>query len=142
MNQSTLVIFFLAIILIIGALLFALISRLSKKGIKKLDVEYYRAKCLEIEHQLKKEEPSSYSMSVFNYDKLLDQALKSRGISGKTMGERLKNSVSLFSDRNGVWTAHKLRNRIAHESDYHVTYKDAKYALVNFRKALKDIGAI
>jgi len=135
-------IFFLAIILIIGALLFALVSRLGKKSAKKIDVEYFRAKCLEIEHQLKKDEPSSYAMSVFNYDKLLDQALKARGTRGNTMGERLKNSVSLYSDRNGVWTAHKLRNRIAHETDVHVSYEEARRAHKNFRKALKDIGVI
>ncbi len=81
-------------------------------------------------------------MSVLNADKLVDQALRDLGIKGQTMGERMKNSVTLFSDRNGIWTAHKLRNTIAHESDARVTYEDAKYALSCFRQALKDLGAI
>ena len=140
--MNTWIIFFLAIVLIVGALLFFLVSTLNKKGVKKLDVERFRAKCLEVEHQLKRDEPPTYQMSVFNADKLLDQALKSRGTKGKTMGERMKNSAVLFSDRNGIWTAHKLRNKIAHESDAHVTYEEARYALGNFRKALKDLGAI
>jgi hypothetical protein len=140
--DQTVLIFFLATVFIIGALMFAVVTRFSKRGAKKIDVERFRAKCLEIEHQLKKDEPSSYAMSVVNYDKLLDQALRARGIGGKTMGERLKNSVTLYSDRNGVWTAHKLRNRIAHETDVRVTYDDARRALADFRKALKDIGAI
>jgi len=140
--MDQIVIFFLAIVLILGALLFALVSKLSKKGVKKLDVEHFRAKCLEIEHQLKKDEPSSYAMAVFNYDKLLDQALKARGTKGNTMAERLKSSAILYGDRNSVWSAHKLRNRIAHDSDVHVTYEQARRALNCFRNALKDIGAI
>ena len=58
------------------------------------------------------------------------------------MGERLKNASNLFSNRNGLWDAHKLRNRIAHESDVRVTYSDAQHALANFRQALKNLGAI
>jgi len=58
------------------------------------------------------------------------------------MGERMKNSAPMFSDRNGIWTAHKLRNTIAHESDVNVTYDEARLALQAFRKALKDLGAI
>jgi hypothetical protein len=135
-------IFFLAGIIIVGGLLFALVSRLSKTSSKKIDIEHFRSKCLEIEHQLKRDEPNSYYVSVMNFDKLLDQALKAKSIKGDTMGERMKNSAQLFSDRNGVWTAHKLRNMIAHDSDAHVTYDQACQALRNFRKALKDVGVI
>lgn len=134
-------IFFFAVIIIIGALMLGLISR-SKKGTKKIDVDYYRSKLLEIEHQLKENEISSYHLSVLNGDKLVDQALRARGANGKTMGKRMKNSASRFSDKNGIWTAHKLRNKIAHESDTNVTYSQARFALANFRKALKDLGAI
>jgi len=140
MDQT--LIFFFAIIIIAGALLLAIISSMYKKGVKKLDVEHFRTKCLEIEHKLKKDEISSYHLSVLDADKLVDSALKARGIKGKTMGERMKNAASLFSDRNGIWTAHKLRNRIAHESDVNVTYNEARLALQTFRKALKDLGAI
>lgn len=139
MDQT--IVFFFATVIIIGALMFKLTCT-PKKGTKHLDVEYYRTKCLEIEHQLKKEEPSSYHLSVMNADKLVDQALKCRGIKGDNMGERMKNATSLFSDNNSVWSAHKLRNRIAHESDVVVTYVDARQALIGFRKALKDLRAI
>jgi hypothetical protein len=79
---------------------------------------------------------------VLNADKLVDQALRESGINGETMGERLKSSATKFSDLNGLWTAHKLRNRIAHEPDVAVSYDEARYALNCFRKALKDLGAI
>ena len=134
------VIFFLAAVVVVGAIVLALIG--AKKGRKNLNVEYYRSKCLEIEHQLKRDEFSSYHLSVLNADKLMDKALIDRGFKGKTTGERMKNAASSFSDRNGIWNAHKLRNKIAHEPDACLTYDQARYSLASFRKALKDLGAI
>jgi predicted RNase H-related nuclease YkuK (DUF458 family) len=58
------------------------------------------------------------------------------------MAERMKSGATLFSNRNNVWLAHKLRNRIAHETDVRVSYDDARYALSYFKQALKDVGAI
>lgn len=135
------VVFFFAAIIIIGGLLFALIG-LTKKGSKHLNQDQYRVKWLSIEQQLKRDQPASFSLSVLNADKLLDQALRERGLKGQTMAERMKSGAQLFSNRNNVWTAHKLRNRIAHETDVRVTYDDARYSLSYFRQALKDVGAI
>jgi len=139
MDQT--VVFLLAAILIVAALIFLAIS-IVRKGKKYLDVEVYRAKCLKIEHQLKKDEPASYHLAVLNADKLVDQALRELGMNGQTMGERLRDAVKMFSDRSGIWEAHKLRNVIAHEADAQVSYDQARHALMNFRKALKDLGAI
>lgn len=133
------IILFLAAVIIIGAVMLIFVNR--KSG-KHLNVEHYRVKCLAIEHQLKPDEPSSYQLAVLNADKLVDQALRERGLKGKTMGERMQCGATLFSDRNGIWTAHKLRNTIAHEPEVKVTYDQASYALSCFRKALKDLGAI
>jgi hypothetical protein len=139
MDQA--IIFFLAAVFLVGALILALICS-SKKGGKSLNVEYYRAKCLEIEHQLKRDEFSSYHLSVLNADKLVDKAMTDRGFGGNNMGDRLKSAAKVFTDRNGIWNAHKLRNRIAHEADVSVTYDQARTALASFRQALKDLGAI
>jgi len=135
------IIFMFAIIIIAGALLFAVICRTKHSG-KKLDVEKYRTKCLEIENQLRKEQVSSYHLTVLNADKLVGQALTELDIKGETMGEKMKNAKNIFSDNNGIWTAHKLRNKVAHDTDVYISYDDAKRALMNFRKALKDLGAI
>lgn len=128
-------------VLIIGALLIAAIS-LSKKGSAQLDVDKYRSKWLTIENQFKRDEESSYHLCVLNADKLLDQALRERGVKGETMGERMKSVQTTWSNANSVWTAHKLRNQIAHESDVRVSYDDARRALAGFKQALKDVGAI
>lgn len=140
--MNLMVIFLLAGVLIIAGLMLALIMLSSKRGKRHLNVEYYRCKCLEIEHQLKADNPHTYSTCVINGDKLVDHALKERGARGSTMGERLKSFHNVIRDNNGIWTAHKLRNRIAHEPDSKVSYAEARQALSEFRKALKDLGAI
>lgn len=140
MDSDALFIFIVGV-LIVGILLAAVIM-LTKKGVSPLNVDKYRLRWLTIEQQLNRDEPSSAQLCVLNADKLLDQALKEHGVKGETMGERMKTARDSWSDANGVWTAHKLRNQIAHEPDVRVSYEDARRALTSFKRALKDIGAI
>lgn len=132
---------FLAGVLVIGALLIGIII-LTKKSPAQLDVDKYRLKWMGIEKQLNKDDQSSCVLAVLNADKLLDQALRERGVKGQTMGERMKTAKDTWSNANVVWGAHKLRNQIAHESDHHLTYEDARRAIAGFKQALKDVGAI
>ena len=141
MDQTTSIIFFFAAILIFGGLLFAIIA-LAKRTPRGLDVDKYRSQWMTIEQQLKRDEVSSYSMAIMNADKLLDRALQERGLTGRGMADRLKQVNKKLSNANAVWAAHKLRNRIAHESDVRVEFDDARRALMTFKQALKDMGAI
>lgn len=141
MDQTISIIFFFAAIFIFGGLLFAVIA-LARRGPRTLDVEKYRTRWMTIEQQLKRDEISSYSMCVLNADKLLDHALEERGIQGATMADRMKHMQTKWSNANNVWSAHKLRNRIAHDADVRVDYNGARQALGSFKQALKDIGAI
>lgn len=135
------IIYMFIFVLVLGMALLIIISSNRKCG-KHLNMDYFRAKYLDIEHQLKKDDPTSYALVVLNADKLLDKALRDRGTKGKTMGERLKVVNEKFSDRNAVWKAHKLRNQLSHEVDATVSYQQAGQALRSFRQALKDLGAI
>lgn len=135
------IVFVLAAILVVAALLF-LVILLTKKTPARLDVEKYRIDWLKIEQKLKKDDISSYHLCVLNGDKLVDRALRERGVKGATMGERMKNNKDVWTRRNDIWEAHKLRNRIAHESDVSVGYDEARRALMGFKQALKDLGAI
>lgn len=132
---------FLVGILVVGALLIA-VGMLTKKSAMQLDVNKYRLKWMAIEKQLSKDDQSSCVLAVLNADKLLDQALRERGVKGQTMGERMKTVKDTWSNAGAVWGAHKLRNQIAHESDHHLTYEDARRAIAGFKQALKDVGAI
>ena len=132
-------VFFLAAVLIVGALLFAVIT-MTKGGARGLDIDKYRSKWLEIEQNLTRDDAASHQLSVLHADKLLDQALRDKGVAGNTMGERMK--ATKWSNANAVWASHKLRNQIAHETDVRVDYGTARRALAGFKQGLKDIGAI
>lgn len=137
--DGTLIVLFAAI-LIIGVLLFAMIT-FGKKG-GSLDVERYRTKWLAIEQSMVRDNDASCHMAIMNADKLVDQALKDRGFKGSTMGERLKAAKTSLPHRDAIWSAHKLRNQIAHEPDVKVGYDQARRTLSQFKQTLKDLGAI
>jgi len=141
MDQSISVIFFIAAIFVFGAILFAVVS-LTKRGPSTLDVQKYRTRWMTIEQHLKKDDAMTFHMSVLNADSLLDHALKEKGVQGESMGERMKQFQQKWSNANNVWTAHKLRNQIAHEPDVKLSYDATRRALSSFKQALKDVGAI
>ncbi len=138
--DSSAVIFFFAI-LTIGILIFVAILITGKRN-HHFNIEEYQTRFLKIENTFQKDNKLSYSVTVTEADKLLDKALIEAGIMGKTMGDRLKKCNGRFEDLNAVWRAHKLRNMIAHEPDFEVSYIQAKNALEIYKKALKDLGAI
>lgn len=76
---------------------------------------------------------------VMDADKLLAYMLKRNGYQ-ESLGGIMKNNSAMFSDINGLWHAHKMRNKLAHEMNYTVRDSDVKIALRSFKTALRDIG--
>lgn len=85
---------------------------------------------------------SSLRDAVSEADKLLDYALKNTGVPGETMGERLKNSRGRFSNLDAIWSAHKVRNALAHEADFDLVPAQAHEAITSFERGLRDLGAL
>lgn len=84
------------------------------------------------------------SMQDFNHaileaDKLLDFVLLKKGYTG-SLGNKLKAGGKLFSDLNGIWSAHKLRNTIAHELHHKVNEREYSRAIKSFLRGLRDLG--
>lgn len=132
--------FFLIGILVVAVLLFVVIV-LTRRAPKRLDVQKYQSDWLAIQQSVT-EESSSWQLAVLNADKLLDRALKESNYKGQTMGERMVSAGRVFSKRDHVWAAHKLRNKIAHEENVRMSQKLTKQALASFKHALKDLGAL
>ncbi len=139
MNYPMIII--LAIVAVVGVALLVVITMTRGRG-GVLDQEKYREAWLKIENNLDRNNSATYQFAILAADKLLDQALKESGVAGTKMSERLKNAKEKFSNVNQIWTAHKLRNVIAHEPDAKVNLLGAKRALATFKKALKELGAI
>jgi hypothetical protein len=71
--------------------------------------------------------------------------MRQSGLSGDTMGERLKNARGRFPDRSiydGIWRAHKLRNALAHEVGFDLVPSQAKEALSDFERGLRALGVL
>ena len=133
---------FLVIAIIAVGLLALIAMVLTGKRGHRFDVEEYQTRWLKIDNSLVKDSPQSYGMAVIQADKLLDKALMELGLSGKTMADRLRKMENNFSNMKKLWAAHRLRNQIAHEPDFEVSYDQASQALAIFKQALKEIGAI
>lgn len=75
---------------------------------------------------------------VLEAEAILDAAMRQSGCPG-TFAEKLKRVGARFPDVDAVWSAHRLRNRIAHEAGTRVSDADARRALAAFEKALRSL---
>ncbi len=112
----------------------------SKLKRSSLDTAYFKKRWQEIQQLLGSNE--GMQLAIIEADKLLDEALQRLRFGGKTMGERLVSAQRMMSNPNNTWNAHKLRNRLVHESGLKVSKRQVQAALKSFRAALKDLGAL
>lgn len=122
------------LILLIGGIIFAI------KRPKRLKVDRFIASWRELQSYCR--DKTTWPLAVTQADKLLDAALKKRKLKGKTMGERLVSAQRLFTDNDDIWFAHNLAKKIVAGSNANLRESDVKDALMGFRQALKDIGAL
>ena len=76
--------------------------------------------------------------AILDADKLLDHALYLYGYKGN-LGNKLKKAESRFRHINHVWSAHKIRNNIAHQINYNVDEKTYRTAMLAFKEAFMDL---
>ena len=82
-------------------------------------------------------------IAIIEADKALDNALRNAGITGATLGDRLKRlKPNQLPNLDNVWQAHKLRNQIAHDAEMSLKRDAAERALTIYRAALETLGAL
>jgi hypothetical protein len=130
------------IALVIAGGLVALVSLLviALRVPKRLRSEYFVANWKELQGLCK--DKKSWPDALKGADKLLDRALKKRKFKGKTMGERMVSAQRTFSDNDGTWFAHNIYKKIVADPNFKLKEADVKDALVGFRQALRDLGAL
>jgi hypothetical protein len=131
-----------AIVGIIGGSISAvtLLVIVGRKVPKRLKSVHYTRKWRELQKLCSDKE--SWADAITTADHLLDDALKKKRKSGKSMGERLVESQKLFTNNDAVWKAHKLASHINHSDNPKLKEQDVKESLVAFRQALRDVGAL
>ncbi len=120
------------------ALIIALV--LFRRLPRKLKAEHFTLQWKTLQTYLK--DKAKWGDAIVEADKLLDKALKKRRFRGKSMGERMVAAQRVFSDNDGVWFAHNLCKKIISDDIKRLKESDVKNALVAFRQALRDIGAL
>ncbi len=108
---------------------------------KKLKTDQFMTKWKELQAFCR--DKKTWPDALSEADKLLDKALKKRKFKGKTMGERLVSAQKLFSDNDSTWYAHNLYKKVvANDPKLRLKESDVRDALIGFRQALRDLGAL
>lgn len=100
----------------------------------------YNARWKELQKYCKTKD--TWPQAINTADKLLDKALIKKGFKGKSMGERLVSAQRTFTDNDSLWYAHKLSKKLRENPELKLKEKEVKEALIGFRQALKDLGAL
>lgn len=125
--------FGLLLLLIVGSFIYRRIP-------KKLKVDQFIGDWKEL--QLYCRDKNTWPNAIQDADKLLDKALKRRKFKGKSMGERMVSAQRMITDNDRLWFAHNLAKKIIADPKLRLKEDDVKNALIGFRQALKDIGAL
>lgn len=98
---------------------------------------------LQIKKRLKIGDEANLKSAIIEADKILDELLKISGYQGKNMDERLEQvGPAQLSNINDVWSAHKIRNRITQEPDFHITKQETELIINIYKKSFQEFGLI
>ncbi|MBT3293149.1 hypothetical protein HN512_03565 [Candidatus Peregrinibacteria bacterium] len=106
--------------------------KLSSRKLNKRDSKRIRALWAALKHL------NDPAMRVMQAEIIFCKALESAGYKG-TMAEKLKKSGSRFPNEEALWKAHKLRNRIAHETGITVSGRDSANAMNAFWNGIEQL---
>ncbi|MDB5185872.1 MAG: hypothetical protein JWL85_395 [Candidatus Saccharibacteria bacterium] len=130
----------IAAVVSICIVLAAVAIAVARKTPRKLNPDYFGEAWKEIQNRCK--DKGSWSDAIVEADKLLDRALKRRKFKGRSMGERMVSAQRKFTNNDGLWFAHNLYKKILVDPDLKLREADVKEALVGYRQALRDLGAL
>lgn len=108
---------------------------------RRLNQSYFISHWKKLQAHCKQRE--GWPKALEEADKLLNYALKRQKFRGKSMGEKMVSAQRVFTDNDALWRAHNLFKKMAGSGGAaKVKESEVKDALVGFRQALRDIGAL
>lgn len=135
MNEVTIIL--LALAVVIGLVIALFVYR---RIPKKLHSDKFQDDWKELQSFCR--DKDMWSKAITDADKLLDKALKRRKFKGKRMGERMVSAQRMISNNDQLWFAHNLAKKVIADPAMKLKEADVKLALIGFRQALKDLGAL
>lgn len=114
----------------------------AKYGISSSTISLIENEWKSIDIDLKSKSPAVLKHALIKADKSLDNLLKEFAV-GNTMGERMIAAKNKFSSDvySSIWSAHKIRNSMVHDSGFEPTYVVLNSAIEDLRKGVKQLGA-
>lgn len=111
------------------------------KGISKQTLDLITSEWQLINIDLRSKSPSVLKTALIRADKSLDNLLKDIS-NGNTMGERMIASKHLFSadTYQRIWSGHKVRNSMVHDSGYEPQTFILIEAIENLRAGVSELG--
>ncbi|MBI2056009.1 MAG: hypothetical protein HYT37_01405 [Candidatus Sungbacteria bacterium] len=86
------------------------------------------------------ENPSDWNMAILRADALLDDILRDLGYEGDTIADRLKIvDPHKLKSVEQIWSAHRLRNIIAHDPVTQHMKETTSHALKSYEQAFKEL---
>ena len=127
---------------LIKSLLFNEKKSKSKYGVSQATLSLIENEWRSIDVDLKSKSPAVLKHALIKADKSLDNLLKDFA-TGNTMGERMISSKNKFSQDvyQSIWSAHKVRNSMVHDSGFEPTYVVLNSAIEDLRKGVRQLGA-
>ncbi len=127
-------------IIVLSVVILVIISLTNRTPARGIDKTHFKNEWNDV--MLLFKDKKTQPMSIIHADKLLDEALKCLGYYGNTMAERLVAAKAKLQHKDEVWKAHKLRNKIVHETLHEPSEKEMKVALQGYYKTFKDLGVL
>jgi hypothetical protein len=82
---------------------------------------------------------NDWKQAIMEADIILDDILTAMGYRGESIGEKLKRvEKGDFKSLDEAWSAHKVRNQIAHEVGFNLTQHDAVATINLYRKVFEE----
>lgn len=130
--------------IIIGVVVFVVITSVGvlvfRKRPRKLDVSMFTAEWKALQGLCR--DKDAWPIAISEADRMLDKALKRKRFKGKSMGERMVSAQRIMTNNDSMWFAHNLYKKLTADPNMKLKESDVKSALVGFRQALKDVGAL
>jgi hypothetical protein len=98
---------------------------------------------LQIQKRIHLGDEENLKLAITEADRILDELLKKSGYVGATMDERLSKITSAqLSNITDVWSAHKIKQRILKEKDFHINKPEAEIIINIYKKSFKEFDLI
>lgn len=102
--------------------------------------EIIRKKWGKLLEKIKSGDERDLRLAIIEADSLVYEVLKEHGHPGEDMGESLKSiHPSEIDNLNDLWSAHKTRNKIAHEADFHLSAEEANKIIEIYHKTMEEL---